>query len=677
MKLVRKLSELPAGNDSYVLIPLVVTIVAGAFLTDAETLAATVLTCGLFALPGFLVCMTFMASRTRAALYGFPLGYSLTSLLIIAVVGFRGWDMRSVALCYLLGLGALLAVVVVMRRSAQGSPPAVERGPEPPLPLLVALGLTIAVVAVFIPLAHAGILTPRGYAFAGLFGHDFLLRAVDSVALANAIPADNYFFNGVKTVNYYDLWYILPAAIYNLRGQHVAATQIVALVSLLNVPIFGALLFYTLERLVRTTSAAPAHPLRLSTIFILLLIFSYSYHWLVFFVTRVLDVSTVPVLARLATQMGPVSTSWFKDLLFQPHSVLALMQFLAAMHLALLPGIRLRGMWLGILLGSMLLTDTVIFLVAGSAFGLWYLSRTGLRQRLPEVAAVGVTGAAVVALAFATKIFGTPAYSNKVIISPYWTAIGALPALLPLWLGALPVFALLALRQRPPVMFEQRRLLLLLLLTSLFFMLFVTEILEGNVFLRKSLMTLRLPLFMLAATYLYALPLEKMRRLPLVLLALAVPTAFTDIYAASRTDDERYTTYLTVDEMAAAVWLQNHTAPDVVVQPLVEYSGFFDYSPTVCFAYRKAALGIWKMAYQRYPDRRGISQRVREIQKLFSTTSDDERASLARALQIGYIFIGPRERQRFPGVDLRFAADKLHFEEAYSSTSVKIYRASS
>jgi uncharacterized membrane protein len=128
--------------------------------------------------------------------------------------------------------------------------------------------------------------------------------------------------------------------------------------------------------------------------------------------------------------------------------------------------------------------------------------------------------------------------------------------------------------------------------------------------------------------------------------------------------------------MAAAFWLRSNTSSNAVVQSLIEYhdGGLFDYPLTICFGERKAALGLWQMAYQRYPNREAITQRVHQIQTLFSTASAEERASLASALHIDYVFIGPRERARFPGADARFFADTAHFREVYGADTVNIYQ---
>jgi hypothetical protein len=83
-------------GDRYLAIPLVLAILAGALLTEARTLVATLLCLAGFCLPGFLVFRPYSASAARAAVYGLPLGYSLTSLLHLLPAG-SGGAMADVA----------------------------------------------------------------------------------------------------------------------------------------------------------------------------------------------------------------------------------------------------------------------------------------------------------------------------------------------------------------------------------------------------------------------------------------------------------------------------------------------------------------------------------------------------------------------------------------------------
>jgi hypothetical protein len=668
MALSKPAEGLSRSSIFYVAGPLGVAAIAGLWIADATTTAVTVIALVAFALPGFMIFRRITITPL-AMVYGVPLGYALTSLIIIGVVGFVGWNIPAIGCAYAL----LLATVHFITHVTCGrSGDLAQESYEAQLPLIVAIVLSLFVLLLSVPLAHAGSLTDRGYAFAGLFGHDFILRATDSVSLAQSIPADNFYFHGQITKNYYVLWYILPATILNLLGKSADAAKIVAVVSLIGVPIFGMLVYLALESFVKATTQAAIATTRLSIIFLLLFASCYSYHWLFYVLTHLLDPAGYPAVDRISHQMGPVSTSWFKDLLFQPHSILALMQLLASMYLILRPPFPLRGLWVGLLLGSMLITDTVVFLVIGSGFGVWYLFKVFDRSRINELALMIGSVACVVGLCLGIHAYGSAEYSNKIVFLPYVAAIVGLPLLLLLSLGAMPILPLLAWRQRVWHLERQTWLLIALLIAALFFMLFITEVLEGNVFLRKALTVARLPLLILSGRYLYSF-LKPTLAVGLLVL-LAAPTLLTDTYATSDTSDARHVDYVSKDDMTAAVWIRGHTERNAVVQSRIDYPGDFEYSLTVCFAYRRAALGLWKMAYQRYPNRAALDERVREVDALYMTSIDDERITLAKALDIDYLYVGLQERARFPEITARMDADIRDFKPVYKHGEVSIYQ---
>jgi hypothetical protein len=668
-------SLLATARDTYLFLPIAAAVAASAALAGTAQAAAIAAAFVLFALPGFLLLLPYSKTATRAFVFGAPLGYSLTSLLVVTVVALDGWNRQALVAWYVVAMILLATASYVTHRRLRRAALAVrDQTEESALPIIAGAALTLLVAVLFVPFATAGHVTPRGYAFTGLFGHDFILRALDSVALANGVPSDNYFFEGVKTYNYYVLWYMLPATLLNFLGSAAEIRPIVAVVSLLNVPVFGALLYYMTSAVIRRSTSRPINTARLGGIFAALLLACYSYHWIFFVVARIGTVAALPAVGQLMRQMGSVSTSWYKDLLFQPHSMLALSEAMVLLYLADLPLCRWRAIGVGLLLGSIFLTDTVIFLIVSPAFAVWLLSTRTAREYVSELPVIAVSALAVAGLAFALKIFIVPTYSNRILLAPYSTVIVTLPAFVMLVYGAMPVAAVADLFDRATAYVAERRFLLILLLVSVFYMLFVTEALEGNVFLRKALTVLRLAFFVLAARYLYVAPLTLIKKAIALLLLLGIPTLVTDVYATSTSTDPRDTTYVTPAEMAAATWIRTHTAPAAVVQSLIDYSGAFDYSLTICFGERRAALGLWKMAYQRYPNLDAITQRVHRVESVFASADSAERYRVARELHIDFVFVGPRERSRFPGTGDVFESDTMHFGKVYGLQDVAIYQ---
>jgi len=209
---------------------------------------------------------------------------------------------------------------------------------------------------------------------------------------------------------------------------------------------------------------------------------------------------------------------------------------------------------------------------------------------------------------------------------------------------------------------------------SLLAMAFVTEALEGNVFLRKGLYLLTLPLFLAAGHYLYSATLKRGMVVMLACAFLAFPTVVTDIYALIDTNDETFTTYISRDEMAAAQWLRQNTPHDAVVQSRIDYPGHFDYSLTVCFGERRAALAHWKIAHVLYPNLQALKERAKEIKTIFMAEDKLERYNALKKLGINYIFIGTKERKSFPGCEFRIALDTAHFKRVFRNEEVGIYQ---
>ena len=97
-------------SDAWLALPFLAVAALSLMLVTVQTLACTLIVCALFALPGVLLLQPSTGSFARAVVYGAPLGYSLTSLLVVAVVVLRGWDLPAILAAYLLGLAAAAGV---------------------------------------------------------------------------------------------------------------------------------------------------------------------------------------------------------------------------------------------------------------------------------------------------------------------------------------------------------------------------------------------------------------------------------------------------------------------------------------------------------------------------------------------------------------------------------------
>ena len=214
------------------------TIVLCAGLADWRTAVIALGCITIFALPGFLIIRKCKFPVYDGLLYGPPLGITITSLVIMLLVPLAGWNFYLLSGIIIFIISALVISLQLFKtRSNQLT------DPIPPktycrLSPWEAGSVIIFEVILFFLFKNVGSPTPSGLAFTGLFGHDFILRGVYSVALAGHVPCDNFFFAGQTIKNYYDLWYILPATIYNFTKAEADIHVITALVSLVATPFF-------------------------------------------------------------------------------------------------------------------------------------------------------------------------------------------------------------------------------------------------------------------------------------------------------------------------------------------------------------------------------------------------------------------------------------------------------
>ena len=664
-------------NQLFFLIPLLTIQILGSYLTGARVTVITLLVYSAFVLPGYILLKTNKLSDLQAIIYGAPLGISITSFTIMVSVAVNGWNMLYLSAIYLTIITGLATYSFAIRPKWMSLTVGRLASPSENIPALIHLIMALFVVFTFLALNQAGKITDYGYAFTGLFGHDFILRAADSVALAKNIPADNYFFLGQKTYNYYVLWYILPATTYNLLGTNANIRHIISLICLINVPLFFSFLFFTISDFLDNNDKVQVKVRfwnrKLFGIFVIVL-FCYSYQWLYVLLKSLLPIIGLDRFANLFSHMHSLSHSWFRDIVFEPHCILALMMILLIVKLVSLQPSFSRGFAIGWFLSSILLTDISIFLMISFAYSIYLIGQArsiGRAIIFKDLVGALLCGSVVVLAMFIIGIFVVPEYSNHIIIRPYTIVILGLPLFLILNYAVMPVAAIPAIKQ---IGSQKKGFMVTIILVSLFFMLFVTETLEGNVILRKSMELLRLPLVLFTCYYIYHSNKEVFFKIIVICLLASFPTFLTDLYVLTDVNNKARTTYITPSEMEAALWLKRNTARHSVVQSLIDYPGCFNYSLTICFGERRAALGHWKMAFQRYPNKHYIRRRIDQIDMMFSSVGNELRYNLARKLKLNYVFLGSKEEERFPGCRKRFGGDSEHFKQVFANYEVGIYK---
>jgi len=638
---------------------------------DAPTVALVACAGGVCSFPGWLLVRPLIGLGPQRYLLAPPLGVAMVSVLLLLAVPVAGWSAAAIGIAW--GVACALAVPahrLLPDLCVSAASPERAAGSQG-LPWAVHLLVLAFVLALFYPFSRVGADTAHGYAYAGLFAHDFLLRSSDVVAVSRQIPPLNYYFAGQTVSNYYPLWYVLPAAVYRVSGAGVQLHDAVIALSVFNAALFCYLLYGLIARFLTDDGRFTG---RHGVLVFGAALFLYSYHWLFVILRVIAERLDADWLTSVSQSMSDVSASWLKDSLYEPQAILALMLVIALLQILPGRGGARRGVAVGFLLSVLAVTDIAILFVVGVA---WFLDRAIriLRERgrgrelLVETLAAGALGLVLFAAFYAVDLFRMGGPGNALVVRLDPRLLVAIPFLLVLELGPL---ALATLR---PVRVPDWTILAVLGVVGVLFMAFVTESLEGNVILRKALKVVRLPVVLLGGLSLLALPRGWMPGIAAVGLVLALPTWVTDLHASSDVANEARTTYVSPEVMQGLRWLRENTGQDAVVQSAVEYQdGYYEYPPTVFFAERPAAMEYWKAAFLRYPDAEALRSRKQEIDRLFSTTDDRARAQLAQRLGIDFLFVGPVEERTYPGVVERMESADSEFELVYRDGPVRVYR---
>jgi hypothetical protein len=648
-------------------------------LTGPRVAAVTALVYAAAALPGVAFLRLRRFDAVRAACWGVPLGFAFSGLALLLVVPLAGWDPALLGATY----AATVAAAVVLGRRGPA-----ERDRDPGFPgsnapgagmhVLVPLSVVGFCALVYVPLSQVGALTEQGHGYAGLFGLDFLVRSVHALTIAQTgIPPENYYFSGEKITNYYLLWYLAPSIAYKLLGASVSVVSVMSVMCLYNVPCFLLLLYSTMHDFVARRVGGPARAVdgrRLAFVYAIV-IFCSSYHWVFFLLKHLSRRPGGGTQSFIASSMGWMSQAWYRVLLFEPQVVMALMMCMLLLGLLAFPPGRGRGVVLGVVLSALAMTDVWTFMIVCVSYFLCGSVRAIAGRGTVlwrELAVTAATGLFFAGTCFALGIVSVQASSNALVVGANRLVLLTLPVFLVLTYGGSALLASSGLARR--FADDEFKLLPYLLLTAVVFMVGVTETLEGNVVLRKAIYLAAIPVSLLAGCTLYGLRTGKWYAVALAAMILGAPTIATDLYATAGIRNPDYTTYVGVDVMRAAAWIRGNTPAGACVQSAVDYPGNYDYSPTIDFAERKAALGFWKMALLFYPDRRRLAERVRQVDEIFGAEDDGPRLRNLADLGIDYLVVGQRERALYPGCDQRFRRQPGHFRPVYEAGSVSVYQ---
>ena len=650
--------------------------------------AAFGITTAIYLLPGLSLSRWIAGGSSLRCASGWViagvLGPMVSAFFLYLVVAWVGWNLPIV----ILTLALLTAVPWFLPVSPLGGSGVWKAWSRQELNtwLLVSVGLSVGMA---FPMLRVGAEHPRGYAYAGLFGLDFLVRNQFEVSLAlGPVPPTNMFLAGYPLRNYYYLWYMLPAT----AKKFMLGTDLTHGMTLV-VSLLGAILFIALLVMV-VRVFLPEGPTAVFTV--CMAIFASSYYYLYLLVKK--SVASLPVFIKdhlpvdYLFEARGMSHVWTRDFLLEPQAVACV--GLAGISLVILTASLGRAnvfsihLLLGGIFAIMVGVDTMIAIMTVVWYGLTMIvfsfrEDSGLAGRHGFLCTLGAT---VVFLGLASMYFITGTFTiteraGSIILQPNTKLLILSPAFLFVELGPLLLLAVAYVWTHRGIRRDMGYTsIVLMILVALVFMFFVDETVEGNVVVRKGIKLLLLPLMLLAGAW-FAQSSSKRAITAIAMVFFgALPTFATDLHFLADIDDASHTTYLSREDRRACDWMRAHIAPTAVVQGVPEHKGYFGYSPIVIWGERAMAAGLWSMAWKTslgFPDaiskRIWFQKRYKKVESIFRRDSRQKALQTARSMSIDYLYIGPEERRRFGVNAEKFETAAGMVRKVYDEDGVKIF----
>jgi hypothetical protein len=549
------------------------------------------------------------------------------------------------------------------------------------------LGITLATLFLALPFRQYGVTLDGHVGFPYLAASDIFKHVAVVGELAKQIPPENPYFSGEK-LHYYWLSHVIPSSFFRLSGGSASRHLSLQMACYLNSLLFlTALAFILWQRLGRRSAVYLGLFLALA---------AYSYADGLVLVQEIAN--RIPehwrenlLLDRLLIEGGEeysgMAHAWLPQSLSEPHATLALftgttlwMWIWARRHSRRKPG---ECFFAGILLAASFGQDAFVglaFIIAGMG----YLTTETLQKWnqgsykwIPLLVVAVASGLGYVFFSVMDMHSGGsfvhPAvYWRMLLLSPLALTVELGPTFI---LGCLGIW-LMSRRHTARMHID----LIFLLGASLLLMFFVQHELVPNIFMRKILKVIRLPLLILALIWLAA-QFESRHRTgwwaPLALVVgLAIPTIGTDLHRLARADGKQGSVLVSLVDVRANEWIRANTPPFAVVQAFPDYS--WDgklYTPTVDFGDRRTAVGDWMKAFTYQIGQDRVKERADRIKNiLLGEASVEETLSVTQDLGIDYVYVGPWELLKVGKAVDKFSQWGELFEEVYRRNGVTIYR---
>jgi hypothetical protein len=639
----------------------------------------------LFSLPGLPIYKATFRRNIRhnpeAVFIGAAIGISVSCFVAVMVGYYIKWDIYTIAgsLLILWGILHLLQKKLISSYEVQ-----IPWSKNDYTILLVFLSVVLFSIAY--PFLNVGRLTNDGFAYAHLFGHDFILRVSFAASIAHGIPP--VYLNFADTIlPTYWLFYVFPAFVYLFLGPSSSLQNILLLTQIFSTLVFVAILFSVLRVILKS---------KLSIIVSLLIgLCAYSYYDIIVLLQSIaqrLPDNVLAVINRYGlTEYSGVSHSIFRVFLYEPQAILVLSFILIIILLLYKEASEISehisysviGFLMALSFGTDAFIGIIIVIWCTTALSVNLITKKSIsfRNAVPIIESIVVFSLTFLSF-YLIQMYTMSSSNSGLMFKPYKMIFATLPAYLVLEFGPAVIFGVLGIIVFKKLSERSKYIpIILLACISLFISLTVRHSFEMNLGLRKGAYVLYIPLIIFSGIYfdyLFSLPRlsKKVMFLAAALLVLAVPTLFTDISAVSDIGDRKKTTYVSVADFNACKWIKQNTPENVVVQSEPEYPSPYEFSLISNFAERAMVISESKRAlFVRIPNIKQIAEeRKQEIRRMFGGAEIGPALETINKYGINYVYLGHYEQMLYSnGVD-KFEKNPRYFEKVYSVNGVRIYK---
>jgi hypothetical protein len=618
-----------------------------------------------------------------AWLFGAPLGYAMSSLLLLAA-----WllGLRTIWLLIVCPFAALMITRLLPSLGTGLRVPRLNSRDA----AVTALMVLLALVVVAQPYSRVGADLPEGRAYRAYFTADFIWEMAVTAELSkgDTIPANPFLYG--QPMNYYWLYHLFPALEYRTFDRYARLDRLL-LVNNMLIGVMFMLFLYGLARHFTSSAAAAGVGCLFGVLFT-------SAEGL-YLVMR-LFIRGRPLTALCNFNIDAISRWLFgslpvdglqRALLYQPQHqlgyALAFLALIVVIQQWRRPVVSVSAL-AGFLLACSLLVSSfsalMLMIMTGIAAGVCFLKSRNWRIGIWSAAAGAIP--IILAVILSYLLHYVKSGESLIILGPNPLAfnnllIGLLLSFGPIAAAALPGAWLLVKRAGAP----RVTLISVVIVISLLFFFFVDVRDHQRVYVGwRASHLIFIVLIGVVAVGFHHLVLRRQKPISrriawasfFVICALAAaPTAFIDLYNAqdiyNRHITKRFplTLILNRDEIAAFQWIRKVTPLDARVQVETDARTPATWAYIPAFAQRRMAAGI-PISMVPLAPYYSASHKVKEI---YQSTDPMFISKQAKMLGIDYLVIGSVEQKEYSHLEEILDSRPRSFRKVFKNPAVKIY----